>query len=290
LNSEKIKTKRGGKWTAKTVGDILRNPFYIGTYRYNVKNSPNRRWKDEKEWIVVEDNHPGFIEPEQFNRVNKMLSDNYKGNGEAQRSSIHTHIFSKVLYCGKCGSNFNAGLDRARNDGYRPSRYTCYSSHYDNISNCNNFVSDITLLPFILNYISNFINLQSKITSKHSLRDIERILLRGNPFIDVIGVDKKGLEETYTAFVIGFQDDKRLMKSGEEEAGTDYELETLKKEKMKYEKALTRLEDLYLYSDEAMSEKDFLFPQVIFSLIDLDSSCASELIIVISSSPLESSV
>jgi DNA invertase Pin-like site-specific DNA recombinase len=258
LNSEKVKTKRGGKWTAKTVNDVLRNPFYIGTYRYNVKSSPNRRWKDEKEWVVVENNHPGIIDPEQFERVNKMLTDNYRGNGKFQRENTNTHIFSKLLYCGKCGLNFNAGLDRERKDGYRPSRYTCRYSKYDNINNCNNFVSDITLLPFILNYISNFINLQSKITRKHSLRDIERMLLRGNHFIDVIGIDKKGLEETYTAFAIGFQDET-YGRSEEEETEANYELEALKKEKMKYEKALTRLEDLYLFSEEAMSEKDFLF-------------------------------
>ncbi|WP_455822548.1 recombinase family protein [Clostridium butyricum] len=37
LNQENIKTKRNGSWTTKTVGDILRNPFYKGTYRYNFR-------------------------------------------------------------------------------------------------------------------------------------------------------------------------------------------------------------------------------------------------------------
>lgn len=204
LNAEQVKTKRGGKWTAKTINDVLRNPFYIGTYRYNVKNN-KRRLKDKKEWVVVENNHPAIISVEQFNKVNKMLSDNYRGNGEFQRANANTHIFSKMLICGKCGSSFNAGLDRARKDGYRPSRYTCYGAKYsDNLSNCNNFVSDVTLLPFIINYISNFINLQNKITTRHSLRDIEKILLRGNAFVDVECIDKKGLRETYIAFTFGF--------------------------------------------------------------------------------------
>lgn len=34
LNNNNIKTKRGGEWTSKTVCDIIRNPFYKGTYRY----------------------------------------------------------------------------------------------------------------------------------------------------------------------------------------------------------------------------------------------------------------
>lgn len=188
-----------------------------------------------------------------------MLSDNYKGNGEFQRANTNTHVFSKILFCGKCGLRINAGLDRARKYGYRPSIYTCYSSHYlDNTHNCNNFVSHIILMPFVLNYISTFINLQNKITQKHSIRDIERILLLGKSFVDVECVDRKKLEETYIAFAVGF-DDKSYSNSGEEDFPENLELESLKKQKMKCEKALKRLEDLFLFSDEAMSNKDFLF-------------------------------
>lgn len=259
LNSEQVKTKRNGKWTAKTINDILRNPFYIGTYRYNVKTSTTRRWKNEKEWIVIENNHPGFIEPSQFEKVNSMLSANYKGNGEFQRENTNTHIFSKILFCGKCDSNLSAGLDRARSDGYRPSRYTCYSVKFqDSAHHCNNFISDVTLLPFILNYIANFAKLQNKITVNHSLRDIEKSLLRGHAFVDVAAIDKPGLESTYLAFAKGFDDDS-YQSSESEAAATNLELENLKKEKIKFEKALTRLEELFLFSEEAMSQKDFLF-------------------------------
>lgn len=52
LHEEKIATKRNGQWTAKTVRDILRNPFYIGTYRYNMRESGgSRRLKNKEEWV-----------------------------------------------------------------------------------------------------------------------------------------------------------------------------------------------------------------------------------------------
>ncbi len=35
-------------------------------------------------------------------------------------------------------------------------------------------------------------------------------------------------------------------------------LEIIKKEKVKFERAMQRLEDLYLFDDEAMSEKDYM--------------------------------
>ncbi|EHI98002.1 Resolvase domain containing protein [Clostridium sp. DL-VIII] len=259
LNQEKVKTKRGGVWTPKTVGDILRNPFYVGTYRYNVKTSGTRRWKEKSEWVVIENNHPGIVPVELFEKVNTMLSDNYKGKRQFQRENTNTHIFSQILVCGKCGSNLTAGLDAPRKDGYRPSRYTCYSSRNDNMNNCNNFISDITLLPFILNYIANFINLQNRITQRHSLRDIEKILLRGKYFADVECIDRKGLEETYLSFSIGFTDSSLNNQLDNSENNTNSELENLKKEKIKYEKALSRLEDLYLFDEQGISKKDYLF-------------------------------
>lgn len=260
LNTEKVPTKRGGKWTPKTINDVLRNPFYIGTYRYNVKTGVTRRLKDKKEWIVREDNHEGIIEKELFEKVNNILTENFKGNNSVQRANTNTHIFSKLLICGKCGSSLTAGLDSARKDGYRPSRYTCYSNkHLDNYNSCNNFMSDITIMPFIMNYLSNFIKLQSRVNQKHSLRDIERALLRSSPFIDILCIDKKGLEDTYKSFIIGFEDNTEYEGNVEESDIKTHKIDILKREKLKYENALKRLEDLFLFSDEAMSEKDFLF-------------------------------
>ena len=66
-----------------------------------------------------------------------------------------------------------------------------------------NDVSDIIIGPFIFNYVSNLIRLQERMTPKHSTRDMERALLRGNTFIDVVGVDNTALKETYFALTNG---------------------------------------------------------------------------------------
>lgn len=260
LNNENTPTKRGGKWSAKTIGDILRNPFYIGTYRYNFKTSKTRRLKNENEWVIVENNHEGIIERPQYERVNALLADNRKGCVCGQRENYHTHIFSRILSCGKCGANMIAGLDRPRSDGYRPSRYTCSSIKFkDSLTNCSNFISDVVLLPFVLNYIANFVNLQNRVTVHYSLRDIEAILLRGNAFSDVAAIDKSGLEATYFAFVRNFSDESYGGVAETSNPSVNMELDKLQKAKAKYEKALNRLEELYLFSEEAMSQKDFLF-------------------------------
>lgn len=258
LNNENVPTKRGGRWTEKTVRDILRNEFYIGTYIYNQKDK-NRRYKDKSEWIIVENNHEGIVTEEQFRKVNKMLSDNYRGVGNVQRRNIHTHMFAKLLYCGKCGELLTSGLDVARKDGYRPSRYTCSTNKkVENIHSCNSFVSDVTTAPFMLNYIANLIRLQDKITPKHSLKDIERMLIRGNPFIDVLGLSKESLKSTYNMFVNGIQTKTFDTKKDDDVEDNTLKIERLKKQKQKEETALKRLIDLYLYQEVEMSEKDYI--------------------------------
>ncbi|MEK5038946.1 recombinase family protein [Sporosarcina sp. FSL K6-3457] len=261
LNDEHVPTKRGGQWTAKTVRDVLRNPFYIGTYRYNMRESEgSRRLKNEDEWIVLEDNHPGIIRKEQHRTVNQMLSDNYKGIGTAQRANIHTHIFAKLLYCSKCGQLLTAGLDTARKDGYRPSRYTCSTNRLvDNAHSCNNFISDIANAPFVFNYVSNLIRLQEKITPKHAIKDMERALLRGSSFIDVLGIDNDSLKETHAMFARGFDGHDFSSAKNNDKYVTDLATQRLQKEKAKFEKALSRLEDLYYFKDEGISQKDYIF-------------------------------
>lgn len=260
LHEKRIATKRNGQWTAKTVRDILRNPFYIGTYRYNMRESGgSRRLKNKEEWVVVDNNHPGIIEKEQFDRVNKLLSDNYRGLTDVQRADIHKHIFSKMLYCGKCNSLLTAGLDAARKDGYRPSRYTCVTS--GGAKRCSNYVSDIIIGPFIFNYVSNLIRLQERITPKHSLRDMERALLRGNSFIDVVGVDNESLKETYFALTGNMSGQDYSLNTKDEIQIPNIEIERLQKEKAKFVRALKRLEDLYYFGEEedAISQKDYIF-------------------------------
>lgn len=257
LNEEGILTKRSGKWTPKTVRDILRNPFYIGTYRYNMRDSDGNL-KDESEWIIKENHHPAIIDKEQFNRVNQLLTENYRGSTDIRRADIHKHIFSKRLFCANCGAMLTSGLDTARKDGYQPSRYTCVTS--GKAKRCSNYVSDLITAPFIFNYVANLIRLQERITPKHSIRDIQRALLRGNAFIDVVGIDNESLQETRYALMSSMYSESYSLTSNQSETVVvDLESERLQREKKKFETALMRLEDLYLFGDDGISQKDYIF-------------------------------
>ncbi len=68
LNEEKIKTKKGGEWTKKTVARILSNPVYCGYIE----------WDD----ILFKGMHDAIISIEEFNMVQKLKWEKAKRKGK----------------------------------------------------------------------------------------------------------------------------------------------------------------------------------------------------------------
>lgn len=60
LNRRGYRARSGKEWSPVTVGNILRNPFYVGTFRYNyrIESGPSFTFRPESEWIMCEDHHP----------------------------------------------------------------------------------------------------------------------------------------------------------------------------------------------------------------------------------------
>lgn len=257
LNEISMSTKRGGRWTSKTVSDIIRNPFYKGTYRYNYRSSTGTL-KSLSEQIIHDHNHESIISDEEWDICNNIMDQNGGTRNVAYlRSNIkYIHIFAIITKCGFCGSTMGAGLDTARTDGYRPSKYYCTS--HSTVRGCpNKMVTDITLGPFIFNYIANMVKASQKLKRGTGAKALERMLLSGSYFEDIAGIEASGLEETYNAIVYG-TNSIMLQPKKEELDNLVEEVELLNRDKSKYERALERLEALYLYSDDAMAEKDYL--------------------------------
>ncbi|MGL5153130.1 MAG: recombinase family protein [Clostridium sp.] len=247
LKSKGIKTKRNGEWTTKAISDIIRNPFYKGTYRYNYKEGGRGKLKSKDEWIIVENNHPGIVTKEIWDSCNDIMDENAKRSNAQFRGNVHTHVFSNLIKCDECKKSFHGKNDRTNNDGYIPSIYTC-SGRY-NFFGCNQkTISDKIVGTFVLNFISNLINL------KRVNSNIEEQLLKGIKSDDLIGIDTNSINE-----IMNFEYMSDSMKSKEINNGkSDVEIELIKKEKVKFKRALDRLEDLYLFDDETMSEKDYI--------------------------------
>lgn len=255
LNSNGIKTKKNGEWTTKTISDIIRNPFYIGTYRYNYRESAHGKKKKENEWIVLEDNHEGIIDKELWQKCNDIMDVNAQRNNARFRGNVKVHVFAGLLECGECHHSFYSKQDKPNQDGFIPSFYWC-SGRYNHLGCNQKTVNENIIGSFTFNYISNLITVY-KTLRKPTIAKLESSLLTGLPFKDVVGIEN--IEDIYNAVCFSPSNKfKKVNDTDSENNNNSFELNNLKKEKNKFERALERLEDLYLFDDEAMSEKDYL--------------------------------
>lgn len=263
LNERGIHARSGKPWNPVTIRTMLTNPWYAGIYRYNYHDESQKTFsvKDRSEWVLIEDHHPAIVSAERQAAVVELLKSQARGWSGAgmtyQRKNIN--LFAGLLRCGYCGSSFVSSKDRPREDGWRPSVYSCTRRRRYN--DCpNKYVSDITLGPFIMNFIANMIKVSSSFGKSTSIDTLEKKLLRGTALSNVKRIDRPGLQELYDHLRRGFEPTAFESKTvpASSMSGDPEEKEILLSEKRRLERALNRLRSLFLYSEETLSEKDYL--------------------------------
>ena len=274
MNEHEIFTRSGKPWTPTSVSKVLKNPFYIGHYRYNVTQQGDGGYKarDESEWITYEDHHPPIIDDVLFDRIQFLLKRNRRG-GVAEGTSYvrkNTHIFAGIVRCGSCGSNMSATLDRVRADGWRPSIYGCNRRRSSNIDCRNKYISDIVVGPFVFNYIANIIRAKDSVTKRTGLVGLEKKLLRGEIFSEVEAICPDGLQQMHDLLLTGVSGlEYRPAGVFSKTTESVNERDALLSRKRKHEVAMNRLKSLYLYGEGNLAEKDYIVErQRILSAID----------------------
>lgn len=262
MNDAGITTRNGKAWTPTAVRKILTNPWNIGHYVYNVHSGGKGTEKrSEDEWITVEDHHPAILDERLFYRIKFLLTRNKRGGVPASKTYVrkNIHIFGGLLRCAKCGSNMIANQDRRRANGIRPSIYACGSRRRKQTSCTNKYISDMVLGPFVLNYVANIIRAAKSYDGSSDTELLSKKLLAGEAFSDVDSINEDALVELISAFnaADGAEEYRpQLALSGAD--GTITEADTLKSRKNRIENALSRLNALYLYDENAMPQKDFV--------------------------------
>lgn len=260
LNSHHIMTKRGGAWASTTVNQILHNPFYKGTLRYNYRNAARGNVKKESEWIVLDHNHPALVSSEDWDRVQQLLTEH--NHNKHQRAGKRIHIFADLMYC-LCGMREYSKMDKYRKrDNYTPSYYEC-GNHRDRIgldTRCDNnrSISDKVVGTFVLSYMQNMLAVQQNIRDYLDRGTMEHRLLRGTAFAEISQIDVESMDAIYESFMQQSNIDYHPKQEISDE-DTDMVLrEHLLKEKATHERALERLNKAYLYSDIGIPEESFL--------------------------------
>jgi len=91
-------------WSAKSVGDILKNRLYAGDMvqgRQRVKSYKihTQEQVPENEWFIVENTHVPIIDREIFERVQELL----KRDTRTAPQQNKLYLFSGFLRCADCG-------------------------------------------------------------------------------------------------------------------------------------------------------------------------------------------
>lgn len=105
----------------------------------------------------------------------------------------------------------------------------------------------------------------SSISAPEQLQDV---LLHGSTFDGIANIDGNGLNEFFNLLSRYDSDNSfvfSIRKPRKKKAVVDPEITALRKEKEKQERAMQRLQDLYLYSENAISEKDFIIRKAAIS-------------------------
>ena len=267
LNSNGIKTKRGVDFSAPAVHKILTNRFYVGDLVYNkhdersLGNSSTSNVRDESEWITIEEHHQAIIERWRQEQTIAALSSRNRANVSFktyQRNNIH--IFAGLLKCGMCGSGMTATIDKERADGYRPSIYLCGSRRKTKLCT-NKYISDVTIGPFIFNLISNIVKAYNNVGKSTTVEMLEKKLLRSDALSSVYSIEHEGVRQLLEA-IRNTEEIKSehiiLSKSPKDFSASTEEKDLLRAEKKKHETALARLQQLYLYGDDAITHTEYL--------------------------------
>ena len=153
-----------------------------------------------------------------------------------------------------------ASVDRERSDGYRPSIYICDSRRKTKLCS-NKYVSDITLGPFIFNLISNIVKAYNNVGKSTSVEMLEKKLLRGDTFDNVYSIEREGVRQLLDSIRNASDDSTEniiLSKSTSAFSASTEEKELLRSEKKRHEAALSRLQQLFLYGEDAITQTDYL--------------------------------
>lgn len=259
LNDNHIPTKRNGRWTTKTLADTLRNPFYKGTLRYNYRESAHGKIKPESEWIIIDNNHEPLVDPEMWERVNKIMNANAESKGNL--GMVHTpryiHVFGKLIRCSACDCMMHNMRDKIRRNGFHPSIYGC-PNRKDGYMCTEPYSSDATLGPFLFNYIRNMILVTNNAKQYKNKQDLERVLLQGEPFKDIMGLSDASLDAVWELLhanhtTVYYSSAKTP--TGQNTAST--EVKDLKDKAERLERALERLKKAFLFDDGGMTEKEY---------------------------------
>jgi len=139
LNSRKVPTKKGGRWTATTIRGMVSNEKYTGDAIFQKTYTDehfNRHYNHgEKDQFFVKNNHEAIISYKDFKAAQAIIEQHAKEKGLEKHNNkyLNRYPLSGKIICGQCGGKFKR---RIHSSGRHYIAWCC-STHIADIKKCS---------------------------------------------------------------------------------------------------------------------------------------------------------
>lgn len=223
-------------WSYATVHHILKNEMYLGNMVQGKKHQSMRgrqHFVPQEKWVRVRDTHEAIIDPDTWEKVQKLLLEKQR-DGAVQSQK---NIFTGLIKCGDCGRNMvRNGWERA--DGSRGYSFCCGTYKRNGRDYCSpHRISQEQLKEIVLE------DLKRVIQSVSNLRE----LIDGSCLVRK--KERQDREENFRRISLQLERIKKLQKSIYE----DYKENLLSKEEfLSYRLDYRKKEQCYFKQMEAL--------------------------------------
>lgn len=135
----KCPTSISNRWSDYSVKDILKNDFYIGTYRLHKREKRVIHGTDfrvpREEQFVFENHHEAIISREDFEVVKRIMAERAKNDFRSNRVEGPNPPFSSTMFCKDCGSKLV--LIRRQMKTKTKSYYVCSTYNTKGFRHCS---------------------------------------------------------------------------------------------------------------------------------------------------------
>ena len=286
LNEQKIPAIKSGAWKCGTVGDILKNPIYMGYLAYGRRayygNHDYLKRLNPEDWIYADKQNPDFVivSPEIWRKVQEMREgrkanmrqarDN--GYGPYPVSTSGMLLLMGLVYCGHCGKRLTNGSRYdywTTKDGETKQkiigRYRCNNKANASLQ-CDGraIYRQEEIEPIVLSAVKIYLNSLGQLDvyadilemQEKQRKDIKNQITSKQKKIKTLQKDIETMEEKIPLairgeFAISIEKLSELIKSKEQEL--QERQSELKEVQMEYERTKVSKEDLEQYSDLVMN-------------------------------------
>lgn len=257
-HAEKYKTT---EWYARSVIDILKNPYYAGDLVYgripkSLYEGVKMHRAPREEWRFIRNHHEPIIDRELYDQVQRMFAENAavyrekKAASQEKRMSI-VNLFDKKVFCGDCGGKMRftrRSIKQHRGkDGFNCARYidhagkTC-SRH--NISYAEVQDAVFALIQQQVNVAANMEQLLSQLKGSAGERNIRhRYQSEINNLARQLGKVATKREGLYESYVEGVLDNQEYLfakaQYDEQYAALSIRLDEARQKKERFDRAFS---------------------------------------------------